>query len=205
MSRTIRKTYTESWIHQYYNCKVGESKEDNNSIFFYKPDTTPREPFDSKRFKIFCKLPKNGKLFFCSHQVLADLQKDKLDDSFFPVEFLSYIATGIITKGYGHTNSPYYKSPFLLFFKTGQQGIEPNYQSFNAFNVPPSSGHVLALLNYDDNVDKFIPVHFSDLVLPFQKVYSLRNRLEFFLTDSNRKLVEFTDLSQLFITITVVK
>ena len=149
------------------------------------------------------KLPSNGKLFFAPPSVIEDLGAQA--DGYIPVDTLSYIPNAMITRGYGHTNSPYYLSPYFLMFRTGQQGIESNSLFFNGFNVPPSIYSILALLNYDDNLDKFTAVEFMDLRIPFQNVYSLRNTLEFYITDSNRKIVEFKDLSQLFVNVTALR
>ena len=169
---------------------------------FSVPNTQPTEPFESNRFKVMVKLPTNGKLFFATPQTIEDLGAQS--DTFFPVETLSYMPNAMITRGYGHTNSPYYTAPYFLVFRTGQQSIGSNYLFFNGFNVPPSMGHILALLNYDDNLDKFTAVEYMDLKIPYQNVYSLKNVLEFYITDSNRKIVEFQDLSQLFVNVTAL-
>jgi hypothetical protein len=63
---------------------------------------------------------------------------------------------------------------------------------------------MLALLTYDDNLDKFIAIEYMDIKIPYQNVYSLKNMLEFYITDSNRKMVEFKDLSQLYVNITAL-
>ena len=169
---------------------------------FAKPNTQPNEAFEPSRFMVQVKLPANAHLFFCTPQKITEL--GELINGFFPVALLSEISNAMITRGYGHTTSPYYKAPYLLVFRTAQQGILPNYHSFNGFNVPPSMGHILSLLYYDDTIDKFQPTAYMDLRIPFQNAYSLRNTLEFFITDSNKKIVTFRDYSQLFVSVTTV-
>ncbi len=169
---------------------------------FAVPNSNPTEAFEYQRFTVMVKLPSNAKLYFATPQTLADLGESA--DTFFPVEALSYIQNAMVTQGYGHTNSPYYTAPYFLMFRTGQQGIYSNFHSFNGFNVPPSLSQMLALLTYDDNLDKFIAIEYMDIKIPYQNVYSLKNMLEFYITDSNRKMVEFKDLSQLYVNITAL-
>jgi hypothetical protein len=99
----------------------------------------------------------------------------------------------MITAGYPYTKSPYYTAPYLLIFLTQQHGIEPNYVSFNDFLLSPSYTHILALLNYDETWEKFVPSYHADVLLPHQKVLSLNSVLEFYITDANCKPVEFKD------------
>jgi hypothetical protein len=169
---------------------------------FAKPNTEPNVVFEPHRFRVLVKLPTNGLLFFCTPQTLTEL--GELAKTYFPVNLLSDIPNAMVTSGYGHTTSPYYKAPYFLVLRTSQQGIATNYHMFNDFDVPPSLGHILAVLHYDDNIDKFQPTEYFDLQIPFQNAYSLRNILEFFIQDSNRKTVEFRDQSQLFVSVTTL-
>jgi hypothetical protein len=66
---------------------------------------------------------------------------------------------------------------------------------------PPIHNHILALLNYDENSEKFVPSYHADVLLPYNDVLSLNNVLEFYITDANRKPVLVKDMSQLFISI----
>jgi hypothetical protein len=202
MTRSIKNAYISSWVYVYYNCEVDESSDDYGSIMFAVPGVEPNIAFEHRRIAVYVKLPANGKLFFCNPRTLADL--GALASTFFLADTLSLIHNAMPSRGYGHTTSPYYTPPYLLVFRTGQQGIESNFHAFNDFNVAPSMTRVLALLNYDDNLDKFIAVEYMDLRIPYQNVYSLRNMLEFYIVDSQKKLVEFQDLSQLFVNITAI-
>jgi hypothetical protein len=125
--------------------------------------------------------------------------------TFFPVKVMSNIKNAFPSRGYGHTSSPYYKPPYLLVFRTAQQGIPSNYHSFNDFNVAPSMSHVLGLFSYDDNIDKFVPTEYMDLHIPFQNAISLSPTLKFYVIDSAGKIVDFNNLSQLFVSITNLK
>jgi hypothetical protein len=190
-------------VYNYYNCDVDETSDDYGSIMFAVPGSEPNAPFEPKCLTVSVKLPTNGQLFFCNPRTLLDLGKSAF--TFFPVDTLSLIHNAMPSRGYGHTSSPYYTAPYLLVFRTGQQGIESNFHAFNDFNVAPSMTRILALLTYDDTLDKFMPIEYMDLRIPHQNVYSLRNMLEFYIVDSQKKLVEFQDLSQLFVNITVIK
>jgi len=203
MTRSIKTAYLSSWVYNYYNCDVDESSDDYGSIMFAIPGYEPNESFEPRRFGVNVKLPTNGRLFFCNPKTLQEL--GAFASSYFPVDTLSLIHNAMPSRGYGHTSSPYYTAPYLLVFRTGQQGIESNFHAFNDFNVPPSMTRVLALLTYDDTLDKFMAIEYMDLRIPHQNVYSLRNMLEFYIVDSQKKLVEFQDLSQLFVNITALK
>ena len=65
--------------------------------------------------------------------------------------------------------------------------------------------HVLGLFSYDNNIDKFVPTEYMDLHIPFQNAISLSPTLEFYVIDSAGKIVDFNNLSQLFVSITNFK
>jgi hypothetical protein len=181
---------------------VEEGSQDSSVIMFSVPHSDPPIFFEPARFLVQVKLPTNGHFFFCTPQTLADL--GDLVNGYFPVLLLSDYTNAMVTRGYGHTTSPYYKAPYFLVFRTSQQGITSNFHMFNDFNVAPSLGHILAILHYDDNIDKFQPTEYFDLQIPFQNAYSLSNTLEFFIQDSNRKTVQFRDQSQLFVSVSTL-
>ena len=125
------------------------------------------------------------------------------DHLVFHVESLSNTPHGMITKSYAYTKSPFYKAPFFLTFKTNHS-IESNFLTFNNFLIPNSYGRILGMLTFDDDSDKFYPEFKSDIYLPYQNSYSLNNVLEFLIYDADKKLVQFKDLSQLYICIEVL-
>lgn len=190
-----------------------EDDEDSGLVFFAQPNTHPPEIFTGhERFAVTVQLPSNAKYFFCTQKTLDELNEaatlvgnGDIDKNFFPVDILSDVPTAFLSRGYGHTSSPYYKAPYFLVFRTNQRGIPFNYHSFNDFRVAPSMSHIVALLYYDDNIDKFLPTEYMDLRLPFQNVITLGKTLEFLVMDSNHKVVQFNDLSQLFVSITTVQ
>lgn len=204
LTKEAKKTYLLSWIYQYFNCHVTSLNEDSSVVIFCKQNGT-KDIFNNSRFKIFVKLPENSKQYFNSRSDLERLKSKTLDTGFISAEHLSGVITGLNTEGHVHSKSPYYKAPYLLIFRTQQQGIKSNYLAFNDFLVPSTSGNVLALLNYDDNLDKFVISHGYDICIPYQHVLSLQPVLEFFITDSDRKLVQFKDLSQLFVSLTILR
>jgi hypothetical protein len=61
------------------------------------------------------------------------------------------------------------------------------------------------MLTYNDDIDKFKTEFKSDLHLPYFNTLSLNNVLEFHIYDSEKKIVEFMDLSQLYISIEVLE
>ena len=158
--------------------------------------------WEGKRVKISCTFPEKNKKHFFPKSEWDTLETFKISNTnYYPVEALSGITNGMITSGYPYSKSPYYTAPYLLIFRTRQHGVEPNYLSFNDFLLSPTYNHILALLNYDKNTDKFVPSYHADVLLPYKKVLSLNSVLEFYITDANHTPVEFKDLSQLFISI----
>jgi hypothetical protein len=204
LTKEAKKTYLLSWIYQYFNCHVTSLNEDSSVVIFCKQNGT-KDIFNNSRFKIFVKLPENSKQFFKSQNELESLKSKTLESGFIPAEMLSGVLTGLNTQGNLHSKSPYYKAPYMLVFRTQQQGIQPNFLAFNDFLKPQTSGNVLALLNYDDNTDRFVISHSYDICLPYLKTLSLPAVLEFYITDSNAKQVQFKDMSQLFISLTIIK
>jgi hypothetical protein len=60
------------------------------------------------------------------------------------------------------------------------------------------------MLLYNESDDIFIPQFLPEIVLPYLKNLSLNNVLEFKLYDSNSKLVQIDDSSQLFVTLSLM-
>jgi hypothetical protein len=194
-------------VYQYYDLDVGKLDLDKGVVCFYMPTKSrskdKNQPmWESDRVLISCQIPDKTKAHFFPKEYWLKLEDKKIKDTdFYPLEALSGVFNGMITAGYPYTKSPYYTAPYLLIFRTQQHGIEPNYVSFNDFLLSPSYNHILALLNYDETLEKFVPSYHADVLLPYQNVLSLNSVLEFHITDANRKPVEFKDLSQLFISI----
>ena len=183
------------------------AENEKGVVGFMRNTKTLKSPtfYDSSRVDISCSIPETFKSYFFPKNEWSSYD-DKINvlTDFYPVGSLSGTMHGMLTAGYPYSKSPYYTAPYLLYFRTRQHGIEPNYLSFNDFLLPPSYNHILALLNYDEITDKFVPSFNADVRLPYQNVLSLNSVLEFYITDSNGKLVEFKDLSQLFISIQIL-
>ena len=122
----------------------------------------------------------------------------------FQVESLSNIPHGMITNGHPYSKYPFYNPPYFLYFKTGNS-VDSNFLTFNNFQIPNSYGRVLCMLTYNDDIDKFKTEFKSDLHLPYFNTLSLNKVLEFHIYDSEKKIVEFMDLSQLYISIEVLE
>jgi len=186
----------------YYNCDVGETSHDSAVIGFNVVTTEPTVNFEPQRFRVDVKLPPNALHYFCPPQTLVEF--GALINDFFPVVLLSQTPNGMITQGYGYTTSPYYRTPYFLVFRAPQQGIASNYIMFNDFTLSPSFGHILAILFYDDHIDRFQATEYFDLVIPFKNAFTLSTTLEFYIMDSQRQRVKFKNESQLFISISML-
>ena len=204
----MKKGYRDSWVYQYFNLNVATQDLDKGIVNFFTSvnNKYTKKKSDllwgSRRVKIFCTFPEKNKKHFFPKNKWDILNSYKIPDTeFYPVEALSGMHNGMVTSGYPYSKSPYYTAPYLLIFRTRQHGVEPNYLSFNDFLLSPSYNHILALLNYDEGTDKFIPSYHADVLLSYKNVLSLNSVLEFYITDANQVPVEFKDLSQLFISI----
>lgn len=204
----MKKGYRDSWVYQYFNLNVATQDLDKGIVNFFTSNTnkyTKKKSdllWGSHRVKIFCTFPEKNKKHFFPKNEWDILNSYKVPDTeFYPVEALSGMHNGMVTSGYPYSKSPYYTAPYLLIFRTRQHGVEPNYLSFNDFLLSPSYNHILALLNYDEVTDKFVPSYHADVLLSYKNVLSLNSVLEFYITDANQVPVEFKDLSQLFISI----
>ena len=70
---------------------------------------------------------------------------------------------------------------------------------YNNFFHPNSYTTILALLNYDDNIDQFVPGFQIPIKLQNKDSLSINNLLEFIIVDSVQEKVEFANGSQLFV------
>lgn len=70
--------------------------------------------------------------------------------------------------------------------------------------IPNTFGLILCVLNYDDNLDKFVSAINTDILLPYNNSSSLTSVLEFTIVDANQKMVQFKDDSQIFISLKVL-
>lgn len=186
-------------------------KADENNIVEYVPKVEKSGrtseliknalPF-SERYEININIPEKTKPFFLPKEYWTDL-KDAHQNDFYPVEMLSQVRNGSTANGFPYTRSPYYKAPYFLVFKSNY-ALTSNFLIFNDFLKPNSYTTVLALLTYDDDNDKFVPMYTSDIELYYHHSLSLNNILEFYVQDSNQNRVEFANLSQLFVSLTIM-
>lgn len=115
---------------------------------------------------------------------------------------MSNVQHGFLTKSFSTQKSLFYTPPFFIIFKTSHP-LENNFLAFKNFQKPNLSQCILAMVSYDENTNTFEPLFLPNFILPYNKSLSLNNVLEFYFVDSNNKIIKVTDLSQLFISITV--
>ena len=169
-------------------------------VAFYHTNTNYLVTTD--RFDILLQIPDRNKTFFLPPNEWNFLTvKDVVNDRYF-VSDLSGILHGFLTQGYPYTKSPFYIGPYFLQFKSNGR-TESNFLFYNKFFTPNSYSTILALLHYDDNIDKFMSGFTTPITVQNNNFLSLNNLLEFTIVDSNQNQVEFLDNSQLFIAIEI--
>jgi hypothetical protein len=197
------KLYTSSWIGLYFGYQGTLLDNNNNIVVFAKPET--QIPINNTRFTVNVSFNSTlSQLYFLPSEIWKSIPASLNPKALiYQVDWLSNISHGMLTNGFAYTKSPYYKSPFFITFRTNH-GIDANLLTFNTFLIPNSYDRILGLLTYNDDTDRFDIQFNSDILLPYTNVISLNNVLEFEIHDSDRKKVEFMDLSQLFIALEIL-
>jgi hypothetical protein len=157
---------------------------------------------DSYRFNIYVYVPKESRSYFyptSEWNVLFPPKTVLIETS-----LLSRIPHGFRTKSYPSTKSLFYKPPyFFMFYKKPNYSIDTNYLLFNSFHTPNLEKSILAMCNYNEEIDTFETYFTPEIRIPSNNFLNLDNSLEFVLQDSNRKQITVSDYSQLYITMTV--
>lgn len=198
--------YAQSWISLYYGLVVHIN--DENIVCFLNSPTGQKNIYTStSRFYINVWFPDTDTqtYFFPPHVWKTKTKASALlpNELVYRVASLSGITHGMITDGYPYVKSPYYKSPYFLTFKT-DHSVASNFLTFNTFQIPNSYGRILSMLTYNDDIDKFVSGFNTDIYLPFQKNLPLNSVLEFRIFDADKRLVQFKDQSQLYISIEIM-
>jgi hypothetical protein len=193
----VEKLYRESWICQYFDY---EPKCDDGIVFFYSK--TKKQRTSSYRFFVNEYIPANSRPYFLPKSDW-NIVSDENQGAFCRTDFLSNVTHGFKVTPCYSTKSLYYTAPFYLAFRTSPS-VNSNYLMFNNFLKPNLETTILAMLLYNESDDIFIPQFLPEIVLPYLKNLSLNNVLEFKLYDSNSKLVQIDDSSQLFVTLSLM-
>jgi hypothetical protein len=193
----VLSIYTSSWINQYFNYKV--STDDDGVIFFSEPSKKKeKEIADSFRFKIYLFIPENTRQYFYPLSEWRTICKTT--DCVVRTDVISNIHHGFRTTSFPSTKSVYYNSPYFIIFRSSS--MSKNYLVFKDFLKPNFNDNILAMIQYDEEKDNFVPYFTPTIILPFLKTLTLNKTLEFIIIDSNKSQVQLDDLSQLFISIT---
>lgn len=188
-----------SWVCLYFNL---EPRENESALALYN---NKKKIFSkSDRFQIFIYMSDKVKYFFQPPNYWDNLPYRKIIDQYFGylTDDITTTIHGIPYNAYAYTSSPFYTAPYFILLKTNH-AIEKNFLQFESFFNPNLEQSVLVLLNFDDETDKFVPKYTSGIVLPYSQTF-LDNNLEFTLVDSQQKQVEVNDLSQLFVSLSVI-
>jgi hypothetical protein len=201
VTKKVLEAYQKSWVGFYYGYE-GKLNEHKDCVVFFNPKTKNHVRSVSRFAVYFSTDDDNTKLYLAPKSFWSTLQELNQIDTYY-VETLSNIPHGMSVVGHPYTKSPFYKAPYFVTFKTNHS-VQANYLVFNDFVVPNSFGLILGVLNYDDNLDKFVITFKSDILLPFNNSSSLTSVLEFAIVDANQKIVQFKDESQIFISLEVL-
>lgn len=195
LQQRVRDIYKSSWISKYYAYEI---KTDKNIVFFW--DKVKNSPVGTNHFKIFMNVPPLTQLYFLPSTEWSSRFSD--NNTFLLVDLLSNVTSGFKTIGYPSSTSEFYTPPYFITFKTAAN-VKPNYLIFNSFFKPNSQTNILAMINYNEDQNKFMSDFAPGLTLPYATFLSLNKTLEFRIVDSTNKLVDIEDNCVLFITLTL--
>jgi hypothetical protein len=188
--------YKKSWVFLYYNFDV---KTDNGIVSFY--NMTKRRPVSTPgRFSVWLKMDDSNKLYFNTKQWWNENhpESNKWIQSF----KLSNVPHGFQTNNAPGTKTHLFVPPFFIVYRT--VGAINNFLSFKGFNRPNIEESILAMLTFDEDRNTIEPLFTPDLVLPYSNVLSLNNFLEFYMIDSRGEQIIVSDMSQLFILLSLL-
>ena len=197
LNRRLLKLYRASWVGLYFDYWI-QNIPNNEAVAFYHNDG--RTLVSTDRFRITVYISDQTKAYFLPETEWERITID-VDGGIDPAA-LSTVKHAFLTKGFPYTKSPFYTAPYFIHFNSSARA-ENNYLMYNEFFQPNTSTTILGLFNYDDIVDRFVPGFLTPIKLQNQNFLSLNTLLEFKIVDSNQREVEFADLSQLFVSISI--
>jgi hypothetical protein len=164
-------------------------------VFFY--NSTAKCLFQSDRFSVAVNIQKITKLYFKPKTFWNTIIND-----WFVVDALSRFLHGTPSNSTPGTRPVTYDPPFFLTFKI--QGVPSNYLSFIDYKKPNSESTILSMLRYDEEKLMLKDEHSTEWIFPYEGDLCLNKVLKFTLYDSQNKMVQVSDKSQLFILLTIL-
>lgn len=123
-------------------------------------------------------------------------------DSYILVNLISRIPNGFKTNSFPSSKSAFYSDPFLIFFNVPTT-VKSNYLEFNNYFQPNSEHSILALLNFDEEKNRFTADFSPGIILSSGDFLLLHNILEFRIVDVKKHPVLLEDDCQLFINLII--
>jgi hypothetical protein len=193
----VEKIYSNSWVCQYYDFSA---QCEDRVVSFY--NNVKKSLADTNRISVFVSIPENTIPYFLpkSEAKLFQLADNSI---FIETSALSNVKHGFKTSSYPSSKSLFYNSPFFIVFRA-PPSVTSNYFMFKSFTKPNSENCILSMLIYDDSESGFVSQFSPGITLPYLQSLSLNNMLEFYLFDSEKKQVQLSDFSQLFISMKIV-
>jgi len=192
LENALKIIYKKSWVSKYFNV---ETMAEEGIVFFY--NSVAKCLFQSDRFSVTLNIPKITKLYFKPETFWNTIVTDWIE-----VYALSSILHGTPSNNAPGTRPVTYDPPFFLTFKI--QGVPSNYLSFIDYKKPNSESTILSMLRYDEEKLMLKDEYSTEWIFPFEGDLCLNKVLEFSLCDSQNKIVQLSDKSQLFILLTLL-
>jgi len=183
--------FRKSWVSKYFNVDV---MAEDGVVFFY--DNAKKVRFECPRFVVALQIPDITKQFFKPNSFWDGLNTWIRSDS------LSEVEHGVPSNNARGTKTEIYTPPFFLYFKMPR--VNTNYLSFTDYVKPNTEASVLAMLQYDEDRNRFYSEYNPELILLYNTDLCLSEVLEFTLCDSKNQIVQVSDNSQLFIELTLL-
>lgn len=180
---------------------IGDSDEDEYLVLFKK---NQNQIITDNRFSIFVHIPDGTKKYFLPDLEWKTTLHELNSQSFIPTEKLSQHQNAFYAKPYPYTESQMYQAPFFIILKSDKLG-QPNFLKFVDFLKSNLESCILAMLHYHTDDDTFYPKFSLGVYLRASDALMLSNVLELIIVDSNNKIVNVEDNSQLFISIKLTK
>jgi hypothetical protein len=199
----VKRIYIQSWIGQYFNYAVDDDNTTEQTVDIIVFKNADGETLVSNRFTIYMHIPENTKKYFLPDYEWTTTFRYLNSLYFIPVDALSLIQNGFLTKPYPYSESQIYSAPFFILLKS-YKGLQSNYLGFNENFKPNTDSCILAMLNYNVDSDTFYPKFSLGIWLSYSKSVLCDNILEFVLVDSNKKKVQIEDKSQLFVSLKII-
>ncbi|MEI7486898.1 MAG: hypothetical protein WCJ72_05725 [Chryseobacterium sp.] len=188
--------YKKSWVNKYFNV---EALAEEGLVFFYDNSPANKCRFLSTRFTVDLKLPEITKTYF-KPDTFWNTAGYEINE-WIPAHALSTVLHGTLSNNAPGTKMVIYDPPYFLRLKI--QGLSSNYFAFND-NKPSSEFTILSMLRYDDSRLMLKDEYSTEWIFPYKEELCLTEVLEFTLHDSQNKIVQVADKSQLFVLLTLL-